>query len=180
MWEEGQTPLDVALAFFDKPLRFHGLLVQADEDDVASQLYDADLVSAARQIASGMLTRCGKALEKRLPTPRPDTCSIRPRCMRPKRVRGALRLAVIERVGEPEPLIEISVSYNGGARGNRLGSVAPSSGYNALRQSHAAFAPLEDHTALCQRSTPIIMPLKRAHWPASCAAVTSRICGRGA
>jgi hypothetical protein len=59
MWEEGQTPLDVALAFFDKPLRFHGLLVQADEDDVASQLYDADLVSAARQIASGMLLRGG-------------------------------------------------------------------------------------------------------------------------
>ena len=63
---------------------------------------------------------------------------------------------------EPEPLIEISVSYNGGACGNRLGSVAPSSGYNALRQGHAAFAPLEDHTALCQRSTPIIMPLKGA------------------
>jgi hypothetical protein len=51
LWvEEGQTPLDVALAFFDKPLRFRGLLAQADEDDVASQLDDADLVSAARQI----------------------------------------------------------------------------------------------------------------------------------
>jgi hypothetical protein len=48
--EEGQRPLDVALAFFDKPLRFRGLLAQADEDDVASQLNDADLVSAARQI----------------------------------------------------------------------------------------------------------------------------------
>jgi hypothetical protein len=31
-------------------LRFRGLLAQADEDDVASQLDDADLVSAARQI----------------------------------------------------------------------------------------------------------------------------------
>jgi hypothetical protein len=51
LWiEEGHTPLDVALAFFDKPLRFRGLLAQADEDDVASQLDDADLVSAARQI----------------------------------------------------------------------------------------------------------------------------------
>jgi hypothetical protein len=51
LWvEEGQRPLDVALAFFDKPLRFRGLLAQADEDDVASQLDDADLVSAARQI----------------------------------------------------------------------------------------------------------------------------------
>jgi hypothetical protein len=33
LWvEEGQTPLDVALAFFDKPLRFRGLLAQADEE----------------------------------------------------------------------------------------------------------------------------------------------------
>jgi hypothetical protein len=31
-------------------LRFRGLLAQADEDDVASQLDDADLVSAAREI----------------------------------------------------------------------------------------------------------------------------------
>src|SRR5438132_13506622 len=51
LWvEEGQTPLDVALAFFDKPLRFRGLLAQADEDDVAAQLDDADLVGVARQI----------------------------------------------------------------------------------------------------------------------------------
>ena len=34
----------------DKPLRFRGLLAQADEDDIASRLDDADLVSAARQI----------------------------------------------------------------------------------------------------------------------------------
>jgi hypothetical protein len=31
------------VAFFEKPLRFRGLLAQADEDDVASQLDDADL-----------------------------------------------------------------------------------------------------------------------------------------
>jgi hypothetical protein len=51
LWvEEGQKPLDVALAFFEKPLRFRGLLAQAEEDGVASQLDDADLASAARQI----------------------------------------------------------------------------------------------------------------------------------
>jgi hypothetical protein len=51
LWvEDGQAPLDVALAFFEKPLRFRGLLAQAGEDEVASQLDDADLASAARQI----------------------------------------------------------------------------------------------------------------------------------
>ena len=51
LWvEEGQTALDVALAFFERPLRFRGLLAQAEEDDVAAQLDDADLVGAARQI----------------------------------------------------------------------------------------------------------------------------------
>jgi hypothetical protein len=30
--EEGQMPLDVALTFFEKPLRFRGLLAQADEE----------------------------------------------------------------------------------------------------------------------------------------------------
>jgi hypothetical protein len=51
LWvEDGQTPLDVALAFFEKPLRFRGLLAQAEEDDVASRLNDADLADAARQI----------------------------------------------------------------------------------------------------------------------------------
>jgi hypothetical protein len=51
LWvEEGQTPLDVALAFFDEPLRLRGLLAQSEEDDVASLLDDADLVSAAGQI----------------------------------------------------------------------------------------------------------------------------------
>jgi hypothetical protein len=47
---EGQSPIDAALAFFEKPLRFRGLLAQAEEDSVASQLNDADLASAARQI----------------------------------------------------------------------------------------------------------------------------------
>ena len=51
LWvEEGQKPLDVALRFFEKPLRFRGLLAQAEEDEVASKLDDADLTRAARQI----------------------------------------------------------------------------------------------------------------------------------
>ena len=51
LWvEEGQKPLEVALKFFEMPLRFRGLLAQAEEDDVASRLDDADLASAARQI----------------------------------------------------------------------------------------------------------------------------------
>jgi hypothetical protein len=47
---EGQSPLDAALAFFEKPLRFRGLLAQAGQDDVAARLDDADLGRAARQI----------------------------------------------------------------------------------------------------------------------------------
>jgi len=51
LWvEDGQKPLDIALAFIEKPLRFRGLLAQAEEDDVASRLNDADLADAARQI----------------------------------------------------------------------------------------------------------------------------------
>ena len=51
LWvDKGQKPLDVALKFFEKPLRFRGLLAQAEEDNVASQLNDADLANAARQI----------------------------------------------------------------------------------------------------------------------------------
>ena len=51
LWvEEGQKPLDVALRFFEKPLRFRGLLAQAEEDEVALRLDDADLARAARQI----------------------------------------------------------------------------------------------------------------------------------
>jgi hypothetical protein len=47
---EGQSPLDAALAFFEKPLRFRGLLAQAEEDAAAARLDDADLGRAARQI----------------------------------------------------------------------------------------------------------------------------------
>ena len=47
---EGQSPLDATLAFFEKPLRFRGLLALAEEDDVASQLRDEELKSAAGQI----------------------------------------------------------------------------------------------------------------------------------
>lgn len=47
---EGQRPLDAVLTFFDKPLRFRGLLALAEEDDVASQLDDGALKNAARQI----------------------------------------------------------------------------------------------------------------------------------
>jgi hypothetical protein len=51
LWvEDGQKPLDVALSFFEKPLQFRGLLAQAEEEDVASRLNDADLANAARQI----------------------------------------------------------------------------------------------------------------------------------
>jgi hypothetical protein len=47
---EGQTPLDATLAFFEKPLRFRGLLALAEEDNVASQLSDEELKNAASQI----------------------------------------------------------------------------------------------------------------------------------
>jgi hypothetical protein len=48
--KEGQSPLDAAMAFFEKPLRFRGLLALAEEDDVASGLRDEELKSAASQI----------------------------------------------------------------------------------------------------------------------------------
>src|SRR5439155_9563568 len=47
---EGQSPLDAIMAFFEKPLRFRGLLALAEEDDVASQLRDEELKNAASQI----------------------------------------------------------------------------------------------------------------------------------
>ena len=47
---EGLTPLDATMAFFEKPLRFRGLLALAEEDDVASQLRDDELKNAASQI----------------------------------------------------------------------------------------------------------------------------------
>jgi hypothetical protein len=47
---EGQSPLDATMAFFEKPLRFRGLLALAEEDDVASQLREEELKNAASQI----------------------------------------------------------------------------------------------------------------------------------
>jgi len=47
---DGQQPLDAVLAFFEKPLRFRGLLALAEEDDVAAQLSDAELQNVAQQI----------------------------------------------------------------------------------------------------------------------------------
>jgi hypothetical protein len=47
---EGQSPLDATLTFFEKPLRFRGLLALAEEDEVASQLRDEELKNAASQI----------------------------------------------------------------------------------------------------------------------------------
>ena len=47
---EGQSPLDATMAFFEKSLRFRGLLALAEEDEVASQLRDAELKNAASQI----------------------------------------------------------------------------------------------------------------------------------
>jgi hypothetical protein len=47
---EGQSPLDATLAFFEKPLRFRGLLALAEEDEVASGLRDDELKKAASQI----------------------------------------------------------------------------------------------------------------------------------
>src|SRR3954464_4318248 len=47
---EGQSPLDATMTFFEKPLRFRGLLALAEEDGVASQLRDEVLKNAAAQI----------------------------------------------------------------------------------------------------------------------------------
>ncbi len=47
---EGQAPLEATMAFFEKPLRFRGLLALAEEDEVASQLRDEELKNAAGQI----------------------------------------------------------------------------------------------------------------------------------
>jgi hypothetical protein len=49
---EGQDPVEATMAFFEKPLRFRGLLALAEEDEVAAQLGDDELQSAARQIRS--------------------------------------------------------------------------------------------------------------------------------
>jgi hypothetical protein len=52
---EGQSPLDAAMAFFERPLRFRGLLALAEEDDAASQLRDEELKDAASQIRALLL-----------------------------------------------------------------------------------------------------------------------------
>src|SRR4051794_31086205 len=47
---EGQSPFDATMTFFEKPLRFRGLLALAEEDEVASELSDQELRKAAAQI----------------------------------------------------------------------------------------------------------------------------------
>lgn len=47
---EGQAPLEATMAFFEKPLRFRGLLALAEEDEVAARLRDEELKNAAGQI----------------------------------------------------------------------------------------------------------------------------------
>jgi hypothetical protein len=49
---EGQSPIDATMAFFEKPLRFRGLLALAEEDEIAAQLSDDELKGAASQIRS--------------------------------------------------------------------------------------------------------------------------------
>src|ERR1700724_852916 len=51
LWgDEGQKPLEIAVGFFQTPLRFRGLLSQAEEREAASLVDDADLARVARQI----------------------------------------------------------------------------------------------------------------------------------
>ena len=47
---DSQNPLDATMAFFERPLRFRGLLALAEEDGVAAQLHDEELKNAASQI----------------------------------------------------------------------------------------------------------------------------------
>ena len=57
---EGQSPLDATMTFFEKPLRFRGLLALAEEDGVASQLRDEELRNAAAQIRNLSATHKGR------------------------------------------------------------------------------------------------------------------------
>jgi hypothetical protein len=51
--KDGQTPLAAALSFFDEePDRFRGLLIDAEQPDVAARVQDGDLCKAAQQIRS--------------------------------------------------------------------------------------------------------------------------------
>jgi hypothetical protein len=47
---DAQSPLDATMAFFERPLRFRGLLALAEEDGVAAQVRDEELKNAASQI----------------------------------------------------------------------------------------------------------------------------------
>ena len=47
---EGQSPLDASLQFFEKPLRFRGLLALAEEDEGAAQLRDVEVKDIADRI----------------------------------------------------------------------------------------------------------------------------------
>ncbi len=58
---DGQSPLDATMAFFEKPLRFRGLLALAEEDNVAAQLRDDELKRAASQIRAISATHKGAA-----------------------------------------------------------------------------------------------------------------------
>jgi hypothetical protein len=50
------------MAFFEKPLRFRGLLALAEEDEVAAQLRDEELKNAASRIrALSAAARTGEA-----------------------------------------------------------------------------------------------------------------------
>ncbi len=56
---EGQSPLDATMTFFEKPLRFRGLLALAEEDEVALHLRDDELKSVAAQIRDLSATHKG-------------------------------------------------------------------------------------------------------------------------
>lgn len=47
---DGKDHLNTALVFFDKPLRFRGVLAMADEDQVAADLKDEDIRGVTGQI----------------------------------------------------------------------------------------------------------------------------------
>jgi hypothetical protein len=56
---DAQSPLDATMAFFERPLRFRGLLALAEEDDVAARLRDEELKNAASQIRRLSVTNKG-------------------------------------------------------------------------------------------------------------------------
>ena len=59
---QGQSPLEATMAFFEKSLRFRGLLALAEEDEVASKLHDEELKNTASRIrALSAAARTGEA-----------------------------------------------------------------------------------------------------------------------